>query len=108
MTEDEKKFRNQMPEIDRLIHEPTRFNIMALLYVIESADFIFIQNQIHLTSGNLSSHLTKLETAGYLEIAKEFINRKPRTMLKLTGAGREAFDRYRQQMKHMFKDIPDA
>jgi len=108
MTEDEKKSRNQMPEIDRLIHEPARFNIMALLYMIESADFTFIQNQIQLTSGNLSSHLTKLEAAGYLEIVKAFVNRKPRTMLKLTGAGREAFDKYRQQMKHTFEGIPDS
>jgi DNA-binding MarR family transcriptional regulator len=106
MIDEERNFGHQIPEIDRLIHEPARYHIMALLYVVESADFIFIKNQIQLTAGNLSSHLGKLETAGYLEVTKEFVNRKPRTMLNLTETGREAFRKYSQQMKQMFKDLP--
>ena len=87
--------------IDRIIHEPARYLIMATLYVVESADFLFLERQTGLTKGNLSSHLAKLEAAGYVQILKEFIQKKPHTMLALTEDGRKAFDAYRQCMKRM-------
>jgi len=87
------------PAIDRLIHEPARYHIMAILYVIESADFLFLRNQTGMTDGNLSSHLSKLEKAGYLQVRKEFVGKKPHTMLELTVAGRQAFDTYRAAMQ---------
>lgn len=92
--------------IDRLIHEPARLMIMSYLYVVESADFTFLMRQTGLTWGNLSSHMTKLEDAGYIEVEKEFIGKKPNTMLKLTEAGRRAFQEYRQSMRHLFEDLP--
>jgi len=91
--------------VDKLIHEPARLNIMAHLYVIESADFLFMMRQTGLTFGNLSAHMSKLETAGYIEIIKEFIGKKPHTMLKLTEKGKHAFDEYRKQMKQFFNEI---
>jgi len=91
----------QSPEIDRLIHEPARYSIMALLYVVERAEFLFIQNQIHLTPGNLSTHIAKLEAARYLLVQKEFHGKKPRTFLKLTRFGRKAFESYRSVMKQL-------
>jgi DNA-binding MarR family transcriptional regulator len=97
----------QMVDIDRVIHEPARFLIMAYLYVVESADFLFLMNQTGLTRGNLSSHLSKLESAGYVAIQKEFVNKMPRTFLSLTDAGRSAFNDYRQQMKQMLDDLPE-
>ena len=93
-------------EIDRLIHEPARLMIMAYLYVVESADFLFLMRQTGLTHGNLSSHMSKLEAAGYIEIVKEFVDRKPHTMLQLTDKGRTAFQKYRQSMMHVFDDLP--
>ena len=87
--------------IDRLIHEPARLMIMAYLYVVESADFLFLMRQAGLTAGNLSSHTSKLEAAGYIEVVKEFVDRKPHTMLRLTGAGRDAFREYRKSMMRM-------
>ena len=89
-------------EVDRLVHEPARYNIMALLYVVEQADFLFVRNQTQLTAGNLSSHLSKLEEAGYLDIRKEFVGKTPRTFLTLTAIGRRAFDDYRSKMKSLF------
>ncbi|MBU0493871.1 MAG: transcriptional regulator [Chloroflexi bacterium] len=80
---------------------------MALLYVVESADFIFLQRQTGLTWGNLSSHLTKLEEAGYVDVEKEFVDKKPHTMLHLTDQGRAAFQEYRQSMKQVFEDLPE-
>jgi len=91
--------------VDKLIHEPARLNIMAHLYVIESADFLFMMRQTGLTFGNLSAHMSKLETAGYIEIIKEFIGKKPHTMLKLTERGKHAFEEYRKQMKQFFNEI---
>jgi DNA-binding MarR family transcriptional regulator len=84
--------------IDRLIHEPARLMIMAYLYVVKSADFLFLMRQTGLTHGNLSSHMSKLEAAGYIEIVKEFVDKKPHTMLRLTDAGRGAFQEYRESM----------
>ncbi len=94
-------------EIDRIIHEPARLRIMAQLYVVDSADFIFLMTQLGMTWGNLSSHMTKLEDAEYIEVQKEFLNKKPRTILKLTQNGRKAFMKYRKTMDQVFKGIPD-
>jgi DNA-binding MarR family transcriptional regulator len=94
-------------EIDRIIHEPARYLIMAYLYVVESADFLFLERQTGLTRGNLSSHLSKLENVGYVQILKEFMNKKPHTMLALTSQGRKAFEDYRQSMKEMLNELPD-
>ncbi|NOR78921.1 MAG: transcriptional regulator [Methanophagales archaeon] len=79
---------------------------MAYLYVVESADFLFLMRQTGLTHGNLSSHMSKLEAAGYLEVVKEFVDRKPHTMLQLTDKGRTAFQKYRQSMMQVFDDLP--
>ena len=103
------KDNNKRPlsEINRVVHEPARFLIMTYLYVVESADFLFLERRTKLTRGNLSSHLNKLEMSGYVEIKKEFVEKIPRTLLSLTKSGREAFDRYRQNMKHVLDNLPD-
>jgi len=92
--------------IDKIIHEPARLNIMAHLYVVDSADFLFLMRQTDLTFGNLSSHMSKLEDVGYIEIIKEFVGKKPHTMLRLTKKGRIAFEEYKKNMKQFFDGIP--
>lgn len=94
-------------EMDRVIHEPARLVLVAHLYVVESADYVFLMQTTGLTWGNLSSHLGKLEDAGYIELAKDFVDRKPHTMVKLTARGRAAFDAYRQQIKQLLAGLPD-
>jgi DNA-binding MarR family transcriptional regulator len=96
-----------IPKIDKTIHEPARLMIMAYLFVVESADFLFLQRQTGLTWGNLSSHLSKLENAGYVAIEKEFLDKKPHTTLHLTDKGRTAFQEYRESMKQVFEDLPE-
>ena len=96
-----------LTDINRIIHEPARLLILAYLYVVESADFLFLMRQTGLTKGNLSSHMSKLETAGYVEVVKEFIDKIPRTMLKLTKQGRQAFNNYRKSMKQVLDDLPE-
>ncbi len=93
-------------EIDKLIHEPARLKIMAQLFVVEEADFIFLMRQTGLTWGNLSSHMSKLEDAEYIEVRKEFLDKKPHTILKLTPKGRDAFKNYRSALDQVFKDLP--
>jgi DNA-binding MarR family transcriptional regulator len=94
-------------DIDRLVHEPARLMLMAMLYVVNSADFTFLMSQTGLTWGNLSTHMSKLEEAGYLEVEKAFKGRRPNTMLRLTTQGREAFQAYRKKMKQVFDDLPE-
>jgi DNA-binding MarR family transcriptional regulator len=97
---------SEVADLDRLVHEPARLAIMALLYVIESADFIFLMNQTGLTWGNLSTHMSKLEEAGYLKVEKSFKGRRPNTTLRLTPQGRKAFQEYTRKMKKFFQDLP--
>ncbi|MBN2600817.1 MAG: transcriptional regulator [Candidatus Marinimicrobia bacterium] len=92
-------------EIDKLIHEPARLMIMAYLYVVESADFLFIMRQTGLTKGNLSSHLSKLEAGGLIDIKKEFVGKIPRTFLSLSQYGRTEFENYQRQMRQFLENI---
>ena len=88
-------------EIDRAIHAPARLMILAMLAVIESADFTFLMTQTGLTRGNLSSHLSKLEEVGYISITKEFVERVPRTLIRLTEEGQTAVSAYRNNMQQV-------
>jgi len=84
--------------LDRIIHEPARLKIMTRLFIVESGDFVYLVRTTGIKPGNLSSHMTKLEKAGYVEVIKEFVERKPTTMLSLTKKGRAAFLEYRKNM----------
>ena len=96
-----------LAEIDRLIHEPARLSIIVTLYVVESADYTFLMNQTGLTWGNLSSHMSKLEEAGYVAVEKSFVGKKPQTMAALTEAGRAALQAYRRQMEQVLNGLPE-
>ena len=93
--------------IDRLVHEPARLMVMANLYIVDSADYTFLVQQTGLTWGNLSSHLNKLEAAGYLAVEKDFVDKRPRTRLRLTELGRQAIRDYRQRMLGVLEGLPD-
>jgi DNA-binding MarR family transcriptional regulator len=91
--------------IDKLIHEPARLMILATLHVVESADFLFVERQTGLTRGNLSAHMSKLEAAGYIEIKKEFVDKIPRTLLRITAPGRAALLDYTNNMKQVLDGL---
>jgi len=93
--------REDLADMDRLIHEPARLAILTTLSACKSADFLFLQRLIGLTPGNLSSHLTKLEEAGLLWTDKQILARRPHTQVGLTDAGREAIGRHWQQLEDM-------
>ena len=92
--------------LDRLIHDPTRLMLISFLYVVESADFVFLKSQTKLTGGNISSHMTKLEEAGYVKVKKSFVGKRPRTMFRLTKKGRDAFEKYRKSLKDALSCLP--
>ena len=76
---------------------------MTILSMAEKADFLFLLNETGLTKGNLSTHLTKLETAGYVEIEKTYRGKVPQTLCSLTFSGQEAFEKYRKQINQFLK-----
>ena len=92
-----------MSEVDRIIHEPARLLIVALLSGAKEADFLFLQRETSLTKGNLSSHLMKLEEADYIEIEKTFRGKIPLTLVRLTATGRAAFQSYRKTMNGLLR-----
>ncbi len=86
-------------ELDRVIHEPGRLMIAALLYAVERADFLYLQHETEMNKRTLSSHITRLEEAGYVEVEKTYRGNVPQTLLRLTKAGRKTFERYRSNLK---------
>lgn len=94
-----------LTEVDRLLHEPSRTIIVAILYAVESADFLYLSREAGLTRGNLSAHLSKLEEAGYVEIEKTYKGKIPLTLCRLTEAGRKAFEDYRRQIKSFIEKV---
>ncbi|MFA7692469.1 MAG: transcriptional regulator [Candidatus Hydrogenedentes bacterium] len=83
-----------MSDLDRTIHEPARLRILTLLSGLDEADFNFLLNTLDLTKGNLSSHMDKLEKAGYVSVTKSFNGRIPHTEFRITAGGREALEKY--------------
>ncbi len=81
-------------QLDEVIHQRTRLAIMASLAAVESLDFNELKAQLGLTDGNLSTHLSALEAAGYVAVNKAFVGKKPRTSLLMTAKGRRAMQRY--------------
>lgn len=89
--------------IDRLIHEPARLIIVTVLNAVESADFLYLQRETGLTKGNLSAHLSKLESGGYIDIEKTYRGKIPLTVCRLTAEGREAFKLYRSRLREFMR-----
>jgi DNA-binding MarR family transcriptional regulator len=73
--------------------------IAALLFAVENTDFLYLQHETEMNKGTLSSHLSRLEEAGYVEITKTFRGKVPQTLLRLTATGRKAFEQYRRSLR---------
>ncbi len=90
-------------QLDDIIHSRIRLAIMAVLISNEKADFKFVKKQINATDGNLSVHVKKLESAGYITVMKEFVDRKPLTSYSLTEKGKKAFQIYIEHLENLIK-----
>lgn len=99
-----------MTELDPAIHAPARLRIMAALHesLAEGDELTFplLQKMLGMTAGNLTTHLAKLESAGYVSLAKAFAGRKPVTYIALTPAGRVAYRAYRTQLLDLLGGTP--
>ena len=93
-------------QLDRVIHEPARLLILSILAGAASAEFGFVEELSGLNKGNLSSHLSKLEAAGLVEIKKSFRGKRPLTTLRLTTNGRKSLAAYRQRLAGVVAGIP--
>jgi DNA-binding MarR family transcriptional regulator len=93
--------------LDQVIHAPARLMIMTYLYVVDSADYVFLMRLTGLTWGNIATHLGKLEEAGYVEVIKGYKGKKPQSLLRMTEAGRAAFRTYKKSMKEVLNDLPE-
>jgi DNA-binding MarR family transcriptional regulator len=98
---------NPLADIDQIIHAPARLQILMLLYVVESLDYVFLKNQSGLSWGNLATHLGKLEEAGYIKIQKGYQGKKPHSMIELTRQGRSAFREYKNKFQKILDDLPE-
>lgn len=83
-----------MTDIDRVIHEPVRLRILSILTGIDLADFKFLLSTLELSRGNLSSHMDKLQQAGYVNVEKSFNGKIPHTDYQITDSGRKALSNY--------------
>jgi DNA-binding transcriptional ArsR family regulator len=94
--------------LDRLVHEPARLLILAVLANAKEAEFSFLEQVSGLSKGNLSSHMSKLEAGGLIEVKKSFRGKRPLTELCITAAGRKALADYRQGMTVVMQELPAA
>jgi DNA-binding transcriptional ArsR family regulator len=94
-------------DVDRIIHEPARAAIMAVLVGVKSADFKFLLEMTQLTKGNLSIHAKKLQEAGYIHIEKSFRNNYPHTEYSLTKVGIAAFRIYIKKLKWLTQAVEE-
>jgi DNA-binding transcriptional ArsR family regulator len=92
-----------LANLDRLVHDPSRLAILTTLEACEEADFTFLQHVTKLTRGNLSSHLMKLEEAGLISVIKGYVNRRPNTSFRLTASGTDAIERHWKQLDTLRK-----
>ncbi len=93
-----------MAQLDNIIHQPVRLQIMSSLIILdknEQVNFTYLRKLFKLTDGNLGAHLTKLEEAGYIKSKKSFVARKPRTFIRATGKGRDAFEGHVAALKEI-------
>jgi DNA-binding transcriptional ArsR family regulator len=99
MNEQIKEEIKSIAELDRVIHEPARLMLAAILSEVEEVDFLYLLRETGMTKGNLSSHLSRLESAGYVEVTKTYRGKIQMTLCRLTPGGRRAFDKYRAALK---------
>jgi DNA-binding transcriptional ArsR family regulator len=93
-------------QLDRLIHEPARLMILTVLAGAAEVEFRFIEQVSGLSKGNLSSHMSKLEAGGLIEVIKSFRGKKPLTTLRITPEGRAGLARYRRHLAEVIAGIP--
>jgi DNA-binding HxlR family transcriptional regulator len=97
-----------VPELNPVIHGRLRLALLSLLSGVEDAEFTWLRAKTASSDGNLGAQLLKLEGAGYVTVEKKFVLRKPQTLYRLTGAGRQALTEYVRALKQLLGSAIDA
>lgn len=97
------KLSDELSELDKNIHEPARLIILTALAPVESVDFVFLQKLTGLTFGNLSGHLTKLESAELITLNKQIVDKRPNTTVHITEKGRQAIEEHWKRLEALHK-----
>lgn len=96
-----------VPEVDALVHEPARLRILALLAMVERADFMYLLRATGMSRGNLSVQMSKLEAAGVVRVGRQLVGRRPRTTYRLSERGVELLRRYKRAIVDLLAAFPD-
>jgi DNA-binding PadR family transcriptional regulator len=91
----------ELPDLNPVVHGKLRLALLTLLTGVEEAEFTWLREKTGATDGNLGAQLMKLEEAGYVSVEKRFVQRKPQTLYRMTGAGRAALTEYVQALKEL-------
>ncbi|MGD2295016.1 MAG: transcriptional regulator [Candidatus Aminicenantes bacterium] len=86
-------------QLDPIIHSQVRLSVLSILAASKQADFSTLKKMTGTTDGNLSTHLTKLEEAGYVKVKKNFRGKKPLTSCSITTKGKDAFSEYLKNLE---------
>ena len=96
-----------VPEVDTLLHEPARLRILALLAMVESADFMYLLRGTGLSRGNLSVQMSRLTDAGVVELERTIGGSRARTTYSMTRQGLDALRAYRRTMQRLLDPFPE-
>lgn len=97
-----------IPELDVLIHEPARLRVLALLALVDGADFMYLLRQTGMSRGNLSVQMSRLESAGIVEVSRQLEGNRPRTTYALSGKGLQALKAYKHDMQRLLAGFPGS
>jgi len=87
--------------INRVVHEPVRLAILKILTSAKEVDFNFLLTTLGVTKGNLATDTNTLESAGLIEVKKEFRGKMPHTSYRITKTGRRQFQKYWENLKEL-------
>lgn len=91
--------------INDIFAPKARLGIMTILAINEESDFSTLKKKLDLSDGNLGAHMNVLENAGYIQVKKAFVNRRPKTRYKLSDEGRKAFTEHLKQLEAIIKKV---
>ena len=94
---------DKLPSLNQSIHAPVRLSIITVLISVMEADFNYLKEVTGTTDGNLSTHLSKLESAGYIKVVKTYAGKKPKTICSITEKGRKAYGEYIEALERYLK-----
>jgi DNA-binding MarR family transcriptional regulator len=89
-----------------VIHAPVRFSVVASLARVTEAEFAWVRDTVGVTDSTLSKQISTLEQAGYVQVRKGYVGKRPRTWLRLSPRGQEAYDRHVRALREIAEGAP--